>query len=48
MADRVTVTDPYTGAVLNVPSDSPQAKIWGKSEEKPKATEKKSSSKSSK
>ena len=47
MADRVTVTDPYTGVELSVLADSPQARTWGKSEPK-KPAAKRATSKSSK
>ena len=34
MADRVTVTEPYTGVEMSVRADSPQARAWGKPEPK--------------
>ena len=34
MAERVAVTEPRTGVELSVLADSPQAKLWGKSEPK--------------
>lgn len=32
---RVNVTDPMSGAVIEVESDSPIAKAWGQADEKP-------------
>ena len=48
MADRVTVTEPYTCTEMTVLADSPQARRWGKPEPKKSAPKRTTSKQSDK